>query len=89
MRHGGDTRGNSYQRRARKRALLDLYGDGETCECVHCGCELTYATLEQDRKVPGGRYVLANLQPSCGPCNKSRSNRTDWVGPRTLALVAT
>lgn len=78
MRHGGDSRGSSYARRARKHALLALFGNGERCTCAHCGRELTYSTLEQDRIEPGGRYVLANLQPSCGPCNKRRSNNPSW-----------
>jgi hypothetical protein len=78
-RHGGEKRGNSRNRAARKRYLLATYGDGETCPCVHgCGRRLTYDTVEADRIVPGGSYRRENVQPACGPCNKSRSNKVDW-----------
>lgn len=90
-RNGGDSRGNSYTRRRRKCKLLAIYGNdhhhacnecGEShphkCNCVHCGGELTFTTLEQDRIVPGGRYVIENLQPSCTDCNKRRSNNPNW-----------
>lgn len=90
-RQGGDSRGNSYARRARKCKLLTIHGHshidtcnecGEIhahiCECVHCGTELTFTTLEQDRIVPGGKYVIENLQPACSVCNKRRSNNANW-----------
>lgn len=75
-RHGGpDLRGSVYDRRRRKRWLLDTYGNGTTAPCAHCGRELTYPTLTVDRIVPGadgGRYTHDNVQPSCEPCNRDR-----------------
>jgi len=47
--------------------------------CVHCGCELTYATLEADRIVPGGSYARVNVQASCRSCNIARGNNVHWV----------
>lgn len=84
-RNGGDSRGSAERRRERKWELLAKYGDGSRCNCIHCGCELTFETCQQDRIIPGGPYTLANLQPSCGTCNKRRSNRLDWVSPLALA----
>jgi hypothetical protein len=70
-RHGGDTRGNTTNRRRRKLWLLATFGDGERCSCSHCGIELVAATLTTDRVIPGhqgGRYVRGNIRPSCAPC---------------------
>jgi 5-methylcytosine-specific restriction endonuclease McrA len=78
-RHGGDGRGGAPARRASKRRLLEIFGDGERCGCVHCGCELTLATLTRDRCEPGGSYAIANLQPACGDCNRRRSNNRNWT----------
>lgn len=87
-RNGGDCRGSAERRRARKRELLAIFGDGETCPCVWCGCELTFATLEQDRIEAGGAYVIENLQPACRFCNASRGNRETPRTLRTVELVA-
>jgi hypothetical protein len=75
-RNGGDKRGSAEDRRKRKRWLLVIFGDGTTAPCTHCGLELTYATLEQDRIIPGGSYARHNIQPSCAPCNILRGDRT-------------
>jgi 5-methylcytosine-specific restriction endonuclease McrA len=88
MRHGGEHRGNSYQRRSSKLRLLKIFGNGETCKCVHCGESLTFATLERDRIIPGGSYAIDNLQPSCSPCNKKRSNKVEWLSPLAIAAQA-
>lgn len=85
---GTDKRPSAARRRATKQYLLDLYGDGTTCPCVHCGRTLTFATLTQDRILPGsmgGRYVRANLQPACLPCNSSRGDNTAWQPTRKAA----
>lgn len=82
MRKGGDQRGKARDRRIRKTKLLAIFGDGTTCPCVHCGRKLDFQTIEQDRITPGGSYRLLNVQPSCGPCNKIRSNDVAWVPPR-------
>ena len=81
-------KGSSYARRARKVWMLAHFGNGTTCACTHCGCELTYSTVEADRVVPGSRggtYRRDNLQPSCTHDNRSRQDRLDWVPALTLA----
>ena len=88
-----DARGNSYDKRARKRWLLgqvadrDLGmapygGDGTTVPCVHCLEPLTFETVESDRIEPGGTYARTNVQPSCRHCNASRGDNPNWVPPR-------
>jgi hypothetical protein len=77
-RNGGDKRGNAASRRSRKIWMLNEWGDGTKCPCIHCGTLLTYPELEADRIVPGGSYRRSNVQPSCGPCNKQRSDDPDW-----------
>lgn len=67
--------GNSYDRRARKKWLLNEFGDGETVMCAFdCGTVLTFETLTVDcHPIPrrdGGRYVHGNIRPACGPCNE-------------------
>lgn len=81
MRHGGEKRGNSRDRRNRKMWLLLYFGDGKTCECVHCGIGLDYSTIEADRIVPGGSYRHENIQPACRRCNRTRSDNVDWNCP--------
>ena len=83
-RNGGDKRGRAADRRKRKVYLLWKYGDGETCQCVHCGKGLTFHTMEQDRIEPGGPYRRSNVQPSCTPCNKRRGNSPITPYPPTL-----
>lgn len=58
--------------------MLRTWGNGTSCSCVHCGELLLYNTVEADRIEPGGSYRRANVQPSCKPCNKARSNNPDW-----------
>jgi len=77
-RHGGDKRGNSAARRARKEWMLTVWGNGEQCPCVHCHNTVTYRTVEADRIVPGGPYRRDNVQPACRACNLARSNNTQW-----------
>lgn len=74
---GRNGRGNSVDRRKRKRFLLDTFGDGVTVKCAlrlspKCPGVLTYDTLTVDRIKPGargGRYTRDNIQPACEPCN--------------------
>jgi len=82
-RHGGDHRGSAASRRSRKNWMLATWGDGVACPCVHCDCELTFATVEADRIVPGGAYARSNVQPSCRSCNLARSDDASW----TLAMA--
>ena len=42
--------------------------------CLYCGGK----TVEIDHIIPlsrGGRHSIGNLAPSCGPCNRSKSNK--------------
>lgn len=67
-----DVRGNTADRRARRRWLLVTFGDGELAPCYRCGILLDDSTITSDRIVPGcegGRYVRGNLRPACGTCN--------------------
>lgn len=84
-RHGGDKRGSAAARRARKVWMLATWGDGEKCPCVHCGCELDFATVEADRIVPGGSYRRDNVQPACRGCNLARSDNEGWSYQPTAA----
>ncbi len=88
MRAGGEKRGNSTDRKRRKIWMLLSFGDGKFTLCVHCTKELDYDSVEADRIVPGGSYRHENVQPSCSPCNKSRSNNTAWVGPMARGATA-
>lgn len=80
-----DVRGNSRDRAARRAWLLATFGDGTTCPCYRCGCELTDSTLTVDRRVPGvrgGTYRRSNIRPACGTCNSETGATT-----RRLVLV--
>lgn len=78
-RAGGEKRGNSKNRRARKLWMLAKWGDGETCPCVHCGKSLSFKTVESDRIIPGGSYARWNVQPSCRRCNLARLDNPKWA----------
>ena len=80
-----NVRGNSRDRAARRAWLLATFGDGVTCPCYRCGCELTGSTLTVDRRVPGARggtYRRSNIRPACGGCNSETGATT-----RRLVLV--
>lgn len=77
-RHGGDRRGSAEDRRRRKTWMLWHFGDGESCQCVHCNKRLTRETLEADRIIPGGGYGRKNIQPSCRACNLMRADDPTW-----------
>ncbi len=87
MRAGGEKRGNSTDRRRRKIWMMVTFGNGTLVLCIHCEDELDYDHVEADRIVPGGSYRHENVQPSCSPCNKSRSNNTLWVSPMTERMA--
>lgn len=83
-RTNGDCRGSAEDRRRRKQWLLDTFGDGETCACVHCGGTLDFESLTVDRIVPGnlgGRYTRDNIQPSCLADNIARADNPAWYPP--------
>lgn len=80
-RAGGDLRGSSAARRARKGYLLTVWGNGETCPCIYCGHSLIAATLEADRIIPGsegGSYRRDNIIPACRSCNVARLDKSLW-----------
>jgi hypothetical protein len=84
-RHGGEHRGNSKDRAARRNWISSskagFGGNGTTVPCVHCGSDVEKPAVHIDRKEPGGSYRHENIQPACAGCNQSRSNNPDWVGP--------
>lgn len=74
-----DTRGNVYDRAARKRWLLQAFGNGRTAPCRWCGRKLTASTVEVDRYPlcghAGGGYRRKNIVPACKDCNGGRCTR--------------
>lgn len=78
-RHGGDARGSSISRRARKIKMIKVYGNGCTVECVWCSIALDFASLTIDRIIPGsegGSYRWDNVQPACLHCNQERGDKS-------------
>jgi hypothetical protein len=68
-------------------------GDGSKVPCYwECGRELTEATVEADRIVPGGSYRRDNIVPACRPCNLARSDdgflTVNDIAARVAATVA-
>jgi hypothetical protein len=92
QRPGGEKRGNSKDRRARKLWMLSeaagFGGDGTKVPCVHCGTMLTYETVEADRIVAGGSYRRDNVQPADRACNLDRSNKSEWSYANSKLVVA-
>lgn len=83
MTHRGTTnrnaRGSASDRLARKRWLLETFGDGANAPCAFCGTHVTLGTISVDRyPVPGcqgGRYVRGNIRPACAGCNSFHGGR--------------
>jgi 5-methylcytosine-specific restriction endonuclease McrA len=87
MRAGGEIRGSAADRRARRIKLICTYGDGVKVACVHCSVMVEDAGMEVDKIIPGsqgGRYVWANILPSCISCNRKRSDKTTVAEIRRL-----
>src|SRR3954464_15495803 len=78
-RAGGDKRGSSAARRARKHYLLALWGNGETCPCLYCSAPLTFASVEADRIIAGDSYRRSNVIPACRSCNLARLDKSIWA----------
>lgn len=80
-RKGGDGRGNSSTRRARKLWLLSPAsghgGDGISVPCRWCRAPLSFSAVEADRWPiegrHGGRYIRSNIVPACRACNAAHS----------------
>lgn len=76
MRKGGEKRGNTKNRRARKHWMLatfdpELGPDHARCRLgisERCLGLLDYATVTADRLDMGGSYTRDNVQPACAPC---------------------
>lgn len=77
-----DKRGNNADRRNRKIWMLETFApleDKAKVACVHCKALCSYDEVEADRINPGGSYARYNVQPSCGSCNRARSNNVNWT----------
>jgi hypothetical protein len=76
MRKGGERRGNTRNRRARKLWMLatfdpELGPDHARCRLgisERCLGLLDMATVTADRIAPGSGYARNGLRPSCAPC---------------------
>lgn len=92
VRAGGEKRGNSKDRRARKIWMLSpvsgFGGNGTTVPCVFCGHGLGYAEVEADRIIPGGSYRRDNVQPACRPCNLAKLDSADLTPAEIASRVA-
>lgn len=79
-----DKRGNNKDRAARKVWMLKTFAplsDPDKAYCVHCQAIVGYDEVQADRIIPGsqgGSYARTNVQPSCGPCNLTRSDNAEW-----------
>ncbi len=74
-----DLRGSASDRRARKRWILETFGDGGVCPCTWCGALVSFESMHVDRFPvcgrDGGRYVHENIVPACPSCNLTRCQR--------------
>lgn len=90
-RAGGEKRGNSKNRRARKEWMVSpasgFGGNGAEVPCVHCGNWTGGRELHADRMVPGGSYARDNIQPACASCNQSRSDKADYLAPGQFRMA--
>lgn len=77
-----NARGSVYDRRARRRWILERFGVGRGL--VRCWwCQRRIRVFQVDRLVcghRGGRYVRGNIVPSCPPCNRKKCARICCVG---------
>ncbi len=99
MRAGGDRRGNSRDRRARKVWLLATFDKDlgpDKCRCwldlsPACSQTLTIGTVTADRINPGGSYRRGNIQPACAACQNTqgalitKERRQEWLRYRAEA----
>ena len=70
-----NSRGSSYDRRARREFLMKKFGNGKTVPCFWCGRRLR-KHFEVDRWPvcghDGGSYRRNNIVPACSDCNGKR-----------------
>lgn len=95
-RAGGEKRGNSKDRAARRAFLVAywalLFG---RCECVWCGMELhNHDTfdgqadyIEADRWEAGGTYGRRNIVPACRSCNARREEDSPETFGASMGLT--
>lgn len=94
-RGNGNARGSSYDRRARREFIVEMFGiprksDGKKTRiaCHHCGKIMRVDTVTRTWEIDrfpicgheGGRYTRDNIVPSCLPCNRSRCTKTCRAG---------
>jgi hypothetical protein len=81
VRPGGEKRGNSYDRRRRRRWLMkefdpDIGPDRVRCHLFglseNCLEFLDIHTLTVDRIEPGGSYARDSIRPACKPCQNTQ-----------------
>ena len=69
------SRGSSYDRRARREWLMQMYGNGRTIPCFWCKKKMR-TRFEVDRFPvcghDGGKYTRDNVVASCSDCNRNR-----------------
>jgi HNH endonuclease len=79
----GPSNGSATGRRARKKWLLNTFGDGTVVACqLRCSPKclgiLNMDTLTVDRIIPGadgGTYRRGNIRPACVHCNSLHGDR--------------
>lgn len=74
-------------------SLASTYGDGRYARCSWCGIDLDllHGAWQRDRVLPGGRYALDNVLPTCEGCNADRGDQTTgyWHERERLYGLAT
>lgn len=78
-----NSRGSSYDRKARKEYVLSAFGDGNTAKCsFDCGTTLDFSSVTIDRfpvaGVDGGKYTRNNIRPACSECNSRHGSLLMW-----------
>lgn len=82
---------NKYKKGDIKKALLDMYGDGDFCYCCYCESiidDVSYEHIEHrmpknksKSKYPKNTYDWDNLHLSCERCNVSKGTKYDGNAP--------
>lgn len=88
-------RGSSYDRRKRKQAMLDHYGNGVWTVCATCPTPLDFETMTVDcHPVPrcdGGTYGrphdMSNVRPQCAFCASRQGGLLSAARRRTVTAA--